>query len=77
MPASTTVRVFARALRGTTSPRPSVKKVVPLMYTSVQNPVPPSPATVMADPAAHCSSPNEKTLPTAHSASSAMSESGP
>src|SRR6266550_2309488 len=43
VPASTTVSAFAPVARGTTSPRPSVKKVVPLMYTSDQNPVAPPP----------------------------------
>ena len=54
-----------------------MKNVVPLMYTSDQNPLPPPPATVIAEPAAHCSSPKEQTLPAAHRASRAMSESGP
>src|SRR5439155_25812366 len=77
VPASITVSALAKALRGTTSPRPSVKNVVPLMYKSDQNPVPPPPATVMAEPAAHCSSPNENTLTTDQRSSSAMRERGP
>src|SRR3989441_7014851 len=60
VPASITVSVFASAVRGTTSPRPSVKNVVPLMYTSDQNPDAPPPATVIAEPAAHCSSRSEE-----------------
>src|SRR2546429_147577 len=80
VPASITVSVFASAVRGTTSPRPSVKNVVPLMYISDQNPgapPPPSPATRIAEPAAHCSRPKENTLPTAQRASNRINESGP
>src|SRR6266550_954287 len=71
VPASITVSVFASAVRGTTSPRPSVKNVVPLMYISDQNPCappPPSPATRLAQPEAQCSRPKENTLPTAQQA---------
>ena len=77
VPASTTVSAFAITVRGTTSPKPSVKNVVPLMYTSDQNPVAPPPTTVIAEPAAHCSRPNENTLPSAHRASRKSNESGP
>src|SRR6058998_1799777 len=84
VPASITVSVFASAVRGTTSLRPSVKNVVPLMYISDQNPgapppppAPPSPTTLMAEPAAHCSRPKENTLPTAQRASNRINESGP
>src|SRR2546430_3888519 len=80
VPASITVSVFASAVRGTTSPKPSVKNVVPLMYTSDQNPgAPPlpSPTTRIAEPAAHCSRPKENTLPTAQRASNRINESGP
>src|SRR5207244_5680354 len=80
VPASIAVSVFARAVRGTTSPRQSVKNVVPLMYTSDQNPgapPPPSPTTRIAEPAAHCSRPKENTLPTAQRASNRINERGP
>src|SRR5437588_272322 len=80
VPASITVSVFASAVRGTTSPKPSVKNVVPLMYTSDQNPgapPPPSPTTRIAEPAAHCSRPKENTLPTAQRASNRINERGP
>src|SRR5207244_107829 len=47
-----TASVFAVGVRGTTSPRPSVKNVVPLMYMSAPNPGP-APVMVSAEPAAH------------------------
>src|SRR3989442_2229050 len=82
--ASITVSVSASAVRGTASPRPSVKNVVPLIYISDQTPgapppapPPPSPTTLMAEPAAHCSRPKENTLPTAQRASNRINESGP
>src|SRR2546430_6991924 len=78
VPASITVSVFASAVRGTTSPKPSVKNVVPLMYTSDQNPgapPPPSPTTRIAEPAAHCSRPKENTLRSAEHTSELQSQS--
>src|SRR5256885_14564487 len=47
--------------------------VVPLMYTSVQNPGPP-PVMIRAEPAAHCSIPNARTTPVAHRPSRSSSE---
>src|SRR5205809_3117055 len=50
VPASITVSDFASAVRGTTSPKPSVKNVVPLMYTSDQNPgAPPPPSPTRSE----------------------------
>src|SRR6266581_2998037 len=57
-----TVSVFAVGVLGATSPRPSVKNVVPLMYMSAPNPGP-APVMVSAEPAAHCSMPNASTIP--------------
>src|SRR6267143_1916179 len=58
-----TVSVFASGVRGTTSPRPSVKNVVPLMYMSAPNPGS-APVMLSAEPAAHCTIPNKRAIPT-------------
>src|SRR2546430_10313736 len=67
VPASTTVSALAITVRGTTSPKPSVKNVVPLMYTSDQNPIAPPPTTVIAEPAAHCRDRKSTRLNSSHS----------
>src|SRR5438093_12265588 len=77
VPASTTVSAFAITVRGTTSPKPSVKNVVALMYTSDQNPVAPPPTPVIAEPAAHCSGQTEHTLPGAHRPSRKSNDPAP
>jgi hypothetical protein len=61
---------------GTTSPRPSVKKVVPLIYKSVQN-VAHLRNETSAGPAAQCSKAKLKIRPAAHVMKSRRRESGP
>ena len=76
IPPSPTVITRAIAVRGVTSPNPSVKNVVPLRYRSVRNVAGP-PDTLRDDPAAQCSMANATTSAKAHVANSINSESGP
>jgi hypothetical protein len=76
IPASMTVSALASVVRGTTSPRPSVKNVVPLRYRSAPKLGAP-PARISAEPAAHWTMPKAKTMPTAQRLRRASSESGP
>src|ERR1700739_1617078 len=75
-PPSTTTNARAMPDRGTTSPRPSVKKVVPLRYASVQK-LGAIPATFRAEPAPYCIKPKLSTSPTAQTATRMSSEIGP
>src|SRR5689334_12835111 len=75
-PASTTTSARAMLLRGTTSPRPRVKKVVPLRYTSVQKPVL-RPVMLRAEPEPYCMRAKLQTRPTAQTATRINKEMGP
>src|SRR5712671_4680221 len=75
-PDSTTTRKRARPDRGRTSPNPSVKKVVPLRYMSVDR-LGVIPVTFRAEPAPYCIRPNPRTKPTAHTARRISKEIGP
>jgi hypothetical protein len=76
VPDSITVSTRAAVVWGTTSPSPSVKNVVPLMYRSVPNP---GAAAVeeRADPAAQWRPPKATTMLAAQRPRSMSSESGP
>src|SRR5437879_13926487 len=76
MPASATTTARDAVPRGVTSPRPRVKKVVPLMYKLVPKVGTPS-ELARCDPSPHSSTANPTIIPTAQAASSRMIESGP
>ena len=76
IPDSNTVKKRPIAECGTTSPRPSVKSVVPLMYSVVRKLSLPS-GDAMREPAPHCISPNASTMLTAQSAMTSRSHRGP
>src|SRR5262249_19737966 len=76
MPDSRAVRARASVVRGVTSPSPSVKNVVPLIYKSTPNPETPS-EPARCDPRPQCSSAKEMTIPDAQRPMSRISESGP
>src|SRR6266403_4985955 len=75
-PDSVTTSARASGECGTTSPRPSVKNVVPLRYRSVTKPGF-APVIITAEPAPYCISPKPKTSPTAHTPTKINSEIGP
>ena len=76
MPASATTTTRDAVPLGVTSPRPRVKKVVPLMYRLVPKVGTPS-ALARCDPNPHSITANPMIIPTAQAASSRMIESGP
>src|SRR5271157_5881579 len=75
-PASVTTRKRAMPERGTTSPSPRVKKVVPLKYMSVER-LEFKPVVLTAEPAPYCIMPKANTSPTAQTPIRKSNEIGP
>ena len=75
-PDSTTASARPGSVRGVTSPKPSVKNVVPLRYKSVSRSGFRSGA-FMTVPMAQCSSPKPTISPKAHKLRSSSMEIGP